>query len=259
MTAGIRQEEVRVLLIILHQPILIFAQPQEICLFLGVHHIAAAVGAFAVFQLRGGEERFARHAVFAAVFALVNIALIVQLFENCLHRRLMVSVGGADKAVVGHIQAIPYLFDLGRDLIHILFGADALFFGDLFDLLSVFIRSGQKIYIKPHHAFVPRDHIGQHHIVGVANVRLAGCIRNGGGQIKLFFFHAESSSLIVIYILYCNRFGQNCNRFLQEAGFGVDKAAKHGILIYINIRERCGALAPLLFFGKREREREEDL
>ena len=102
-------------------------------------------------------------------------------------------VGGADEAVVSDVQAVPHLFNLCGDAVDILLGADALRARDFLDFLAMFIRSRQEIYVIPHHAFVARDHVGENHVVGVSDMRLAGRVRNGGGDVKLWFVHAGPS------------------------------------------------------------------
>ena len=78
----------------------ILGKTEEIGLLLGVMHIAAAVGAFAVYELALRPEALAGGAVHTLVRALVYIAVVVHLPENALDGLDMVIVGGADEAVV---------------------------------------------------------------------------------------------------------------------------------------------------------------
>ena len=188
VAAGLGAEEIGVVVIILPQAVLIFGQPQEIRLLLGVDDIAPAVGAFAVDKLRGGEKRFAGDAVFAVIFSLVDIALVIQLFEDGGDRRHMIRVGRADKAVIGDVERIPHLLDGGGDLVHILLRRDAALGGILLDLLPVLVRAGEEMHVKALHPLIAGDRVRQHDIVGVADMRLAGGIGDGGRDIK-FRFH----------------------------------------------------------------------
>ena len=143
--------------------------------------------------------------------ALVDVPLLVQLFENDLNRLFVVRIGGADEPVVGGVHPVPYRADLGRYAIHIFLGADPLGLSIFLDLLPMLVRAGEKIHVEPHHSFVPRNHIRQNHIVGVADVGLAGGIGDGGGNVKLGFVHDGASlhtrprptarRLVYLYIL----------------------------------------------------------
>ena len=132
-------------LVVFDQPILIFAEPEKVGFLLGIDDIAAAVGAFAVVKLRRREEGFALYTVLALVLAFIDVPLFVQLFEDFFYGGLMVGVGGADKAVVGDIETIPYRLDLGGDPIDPLLGRNAVFSGDLLDLDAVLIRAGEEV------------------------------------------------------------------------------------------------------------------
>ena len=83
--AALRLDELGVLLDVLHQTVGVLAHAEEVSLLLGIHARAAAVRAAAVLQLALGPEGLTRLAVFTLVRTLVNIALIIQLFEDLLH------------------------------------------------------------------------------------------------------------------------------------------------------------------------------
>ena len=75
----------------LDQTVCIFAHFEEICLLLRRLYLTSAVRAFAVHQLRLRPEGLARRTVQSLVRALVNIPLIIQLFENLLYLLLMIT------------------------------------------------------------------------------------------------------------------------------------------------------------------------
>ena len=160
------------LLDVLHQAVGVLAHAEEVCFLLGVYARTAAVRAAAVLQLALGPEGLARLAVFTLVRALVNIALIVQLFEDLLHLFLVHRVGGADEFVVGGVHQIPDGLNLTGNLVNVLLRRDAGCLGLLLNLLTMLVRAGLEVNVIAGHALVARDGIGQHDLVGVADVRL---------------------------------------------------------------------------------------
>ena len=75
-----------------------------------------------------GPEGLTRLAVFALVRALVNIALIIQLFEDLLHLSLVHRVGGADELVIGGVHQIPDALDLTGYVINEFLRCNTCFF-----------------------------------------------------------------------------------------------------------------------------------
>ena len=67
-------------------------------------YLSAAVGAFAVHQLGFGEKGFTGGTVHTLIVALVDIALIIELFEYFLNLGFVIRIGGADEFVVGGVQ-----------------------------------------------------------------------------------------------------------------------------------------------------------
>ena len=74
--------------------------------------------------------------------SLVNIALVIKLFENFLYYLFVVFIGRADKLIVIGVEAVPHFFYLRGNLIHILLRAYALSLGVFFNLLTVLVRAG---------------------------------------------------------------------------------------------------------------------
>ena len=170
--AALRLDELGVLLDMLHQAVGVLAHAEEVCFLLGVYARAAAVRAAAVLQLALGPEGLTRLAVFALVRTLVNIALIIQLFEDLLHLFLVHRVGGADELVIGGVHQIPDGLNLTGNLVNVLLRRDAGCLGLLLNLLTMLVRAGLEINVVTGHALVACDSVGQHDLVGVADVRL---------------------------------------------------------------------------------------
>ena len=73
---------------------------------------------------------------------LVNVTLIVKLFENFLYYLFVILIGRAYKFIVIGVKAVPHFFYLRGNLIHILLRAYALCLGVFFNLLTVLVRAG---------------------------------------------------------------------------------------------------------------------
>jgi len=57
----------------------------------------------------------------------------------------MIGIGRTDKPVIGDLELVPKLFERGRDLIGKGLCRFVRFDRRLFDLLAMFVRTGQKI------------------------------------------------------------------------------------------------------------------
>ena len=222
---AVRLNEVRVVLIQLEQPVRVFGKPEEIGLFLRPFHLASAVGAFSVLELGFSPEGFAGGTVPSLVFALIDFALVIQRAEDFLHRLFVVSVGGADEAVVADVQELPEPLESRDDPVHILLGGDALLFRIDLDFLAMLIRPGQKHHVITLKALVARDRVARHRAVAVADVRLPRRVIDGGGDIECLFVHAIIP-LIKLTDSSSKRFSQNAeDRFCSspaESGGGTE-------------------------------------
>ena len=179
--------KLRMLLDVLHQAILIFAHFEEVSFFFGLFNFAATVGAFAVHQLALGEEGFAGYTVPALVVTFVNVALLVQLFEDLLYGLLMVGIGGSNELVIAGVHQIPNVFDLAGYFVNVLLGSYAVFLSVQLDLLAVFVGTGHEEYIVALQTTIAGNGVGQYNLIGVADMGFTGGVGNGRGQIILSF------------------------------------------------------------------------
>ena len=160
---------------------------------------SAAVGAFTVHKLGFCPEALAGSAVFALVFAFVDIPLVIKLFEDLLNGRYMIIVSRADISVIADVHILPKAFELFNDLIDIFFRADACFVCFLFDLLTVFIRTRQKHDVIALHSLISCDRVAGCGGVAVTDVRIARRVVDGGGDIVFFsvmLLHSFSSCVL---------------------------------------------------------------
>ena len=179
-------DEIGMLVDVVDQARGVLAHLEEVRFFLRRLHLATAVGALAVHKLRRCEKRLARDAVQTFVAALVNVALVVHIFEDLLYGADVIVVGRADKAIVGRADKIPKALDLARDAVDIFLGRNARGLRLFFDLLTVFVRAGLQIYVITFVALPARDAVGKNRFIGVADVRFAGRIRDRRSHIILF-------------------------------------------------------------------------
>ena len=167
----------------------VFGQAEEIGLLRRVVHLTAAVGALAVHQLALRPEAFAGRAVFALVFALIDIAVFIHLPEDLLNGLHMIIVRGADEAVVGDIHELPQIENAlrpGDDVVDELLRRDACGLRLVLDFLAVLVRAGQEHDVAALQALVPRHGVGRDGAVGVADVELIRRIIDRRGDIKRF-------------------------------------------------------------------------
>ena len=170
-------------------PVGILGQTEEVGLLLRVLHIPTAVGAFAVHQLALRPKAFAGLAVFAHIFPLVNIALIVHGFKDLLNGGNMIAVGGADEPVVGNVHQLPQvqnaLLPL-HDPVHILLGGDARLFGLVLDFLSMLVSAGEEHNVIAPEPLIPGHGVGGYGTIGVPDMELIGRVIDRGRNIKFF-------------------------------------------------------------------------
>ena len=153
----------------------IFGKTEEIRFLRRVVDLAAAVGAFAVLQLTLGPEALAGGAVFALVFALIDIAVFIHLAEDLLNGLHMIIVRRADKAVVGDVHELPQIENAlrpGDNIVDELLRRDARGPGLVLNFLAMLVRAGQEHDVVALQALVARHGVGRNGAVGVADVQL---------------------------------------------------------------------------------------
>ena len=107
----------------------------------------------------------------------------------------MLLIGGADEFVIGGVHQIPDVTDHGSDLVHVCLRAHACCDCLLLDLLSVLICARHKADIIALFSLETRDRVRQYDLVGVADMRLAGCIGDRCRDIIWFLFGCFSHKL----------------------------------------------------------------
>jgi len=90
--------------------------------------------------------------------------------------------GGGGPAVVADVEFLPQRDELCGEVIDKLLRGDALLFGRLLDFLAVLIDAGEVENVLPFQPVVAGEDIGEHFLVGVADVRGAVGVVDGGGD-----------------------------------------------------------------------------
>ena len=168
----------------------VFGEAEEIGFLRRVVDFAAAVGAFAVLELALGPEALTGGAVFALVFALIDIAVLIHLAEDLLDGLHMIIVRRADEAVVGDVHQLPEVQDALRardDVVDELLRGDARGLGLVFDLLAVLVGAGQEHHVVALQPLIAGHGVGRHGAVGMADVQLRRGIVDRRGDIKCLF------------------------------------------------------------------------
>ena len=181
-----RLNELRMLVDISNQAICVLAHLEEVCLFLCRLYLASTVRALAVYKLRRSPERLTRSTVHALVVALVNITLIIELLKNLLYLLLVILIRCADKFVIGGVHQIPDCLDLSCHLVYELLWRNAFCFRFQLDFLTVLVRTGLEPYIVALSPLITGNAVRQHNLVGIADMRLTGCVGDGSCDIIWF-------------------------------------------------------------------------
>ena len=148
------------------------------------------LGAEAVFQFLFGIEAFAAVAVVAAVFAEVDVALVVETLQKHLHGLHVVGIGGADEAVVFNAELGPQIAEHAGNVVHKGLRRHACGRGGLDYLVPVLVGSGLHAGVFAEHAVESLERVGHNGGVRVAQMRACVDIVNGGCDV--IAFHGNS-------------------------------------------------------------------
>ncbi len=184
----------------LDEPVCVFTHSEEIGFFLRRLYFPAAVRTFTVHQLGFGKEGFAGRTVHSLVISLVNVALVVHVFEHLLYLGLMVLVRGPDEFVIGRVHQVPDLTDLPCHVIYKFLRGNAGFRRFQFNLLSMLIRSGLEKHIISLKSFVAGNAVRQYDLIGIADVGFSGCISDGSGHVIFFSVHLFTSFFLILCV-----------------------------------------------------------
>jgi len=177
-------DEVGVVVDVPDEPLLVLAHPEEVVALLAKLGDRLVVGALAVDELRLGVEAFAAHAVVAAVLAEVDVASVVDLPENVLHRSDVVGVGRPDEVVVGDGQLGPEGPELAADSVGEGLGRLVVLPGRLGDLVAVLVGARHEEDVVARHAVKAGHDVAHDGRVGMPDVGRGVDIVDGRRDVK---------------------------------------------------------------------------
>ena len=119
-----------------------------------------------------GVVLLAGDAVFAAVGAEFDVAGVVAALQQFEHSGFMARFGRADEVVVGDVQPVPGVSELGCDRIGERLRIEPGGIGGLLDFLTMFVRSGQELDVVTHQSVPTCQCITDDRRVGVPQVGL---------------------------------------------------------------------------------------
>ena len=107
----------------------------------------------------------------AGLFVFVDLALVEEPLQNSLNDFLVPVAGRLRPLIVFHLKFLRQIKKFLRNAFDEFSWTNAGFRSGFLHLLSVLIDAGQKKYIFAFEPMIPRNHVGQHHLVGVPDMR----------------------------------------------------------------------------------------
>jgi hypothetical protein len=144
---------------------------EEVVLLLYVLGRDPVLRALAVDELGFRVEGLAAAAVETCVDAIVDLPRVVNPLQELLHQPLVALVGRADEEVVGDVDPLGHLEELGRVAVDELLRLQAGLLRHARDVRPVLVRAGQEERLLSALAVVAREDVRGDRRVGMAHVR----------------------------------------------------------------------------------------
>ena len=157
---------------VLLEPGQVLGHAEEVILLADKFRLGQMLGAQAVFQLFFGIEALTAVAVMPAKLAKIDVPRVIHLLQEGLHGTDVLRVGGAHKAVVGHIKLGPQGAEAGADGVHKFLGRLAFLFRSLNNFVAVFVRAGEEHGILADELVVAGHGVGNHSGIGMPQMGL---------------------------------------------------------------------------------------
>ena len=184
----LRQHEGRIVLVKVDQLLLVSGEAEEIALLLHPLDRRAGLGGdpdlvLVEMRLVLGVVSLVADRVPAGIFREIDVAVLLHPLPDRPGRTMMTLLGGADEIVVRAIHLRDHRLEAWHVAVEQLLRGHPLFRGGLLDFLAVLVGAGQEehvVTVEPHEA---GDRVGRDHFIGVADVRGAVGVGNGGGDV----------------------------------------------------------------------------
>ena len=118
--------------------------------------------------------------------ALIDIALIIELFENLLNSRDVPLIRGADKIIMADVHQLPELADSLNDAVHIFLGFHTGVFRHALDFLAMLVCSCQEHDIVAGLSFETRKRVRRNGGIGMPDMQLVARVVDGRRDVVLF-------------------------------------------------------------------------
>ena len=188
VAARVRSDEIGLAFVQRQQPVLIGGQFEEVALLLdpldrralrSASHLVFADDGFVL-----GVIGFIAHRIPAGIDVDVDIAILLHPVPDRLNRTMMRRFRGADETVERDVEALVHLLEpqrvAGRDF----HGRQVFSFGGLDHLQAVLVGAGEEKHVLAVEPRKARQRIGRDRLIGVADMRQAVRIGDGGGDVE---------------------------------------------------------------------------
>ncbi|MGY4454086.1 hypothetical protein ACVWZR_008746 [Bradyrhizobium sp. i1.3.1] len=186
--ARVRANEFRMIFVELQKLVLIGRQAEEIALLLdpfdwrALRSEAHAVVVQARLVL--GVIRLVAHRVPAGIAVGVDVAVRFHAPPDLLAGAMVLLFGGADEAVERHVQTLVHLLEAASIAGRERGRGQALVLRGLDHLLTVLVGAGQEEHVLAVEPRKARQHVGRDRLIGVADMRAAVGIGDGGRDVE---------------------------------------------------------------------------
>ena len=177
-------DEIGIVFQMLDQLLLVFFKRKEIILLGDLGHFSKHFRPLALDFIFFLYKLFRTLAVKSSVFPEVYFAFVFQFLQKISHHLFVFFIRGANVVVVGNFKILAQRVIAHRHLVTELLRINALFHCGHLHLLPMFIQSGQEVNLVASGSAIARDHVGQHLLVGVPDMRGAVGVINCGSEIK---------------------------------------------------------------------------
>ena len=185
----VRTDKIGMILIMFQQGLLKLRKAEEIAFLLHPFHRRAlrasahAIGADSGFGF--GIIGLVAHRIPTGIGGQIDIARLLHPLPDRLTRQPVPLLGGADEVIIGGVEGLRHVFEVGGIAVGQRAHLDALFLGRLQHFLAVLVGAGQKKHIKTIQPLETGNRVRCNQLIGMADMGRTIGIGNGRGQIEL--------------------------------------------------------------------------
>ena len=106
---------------VINQPVLVFAHPEEIILFLNIFRFFQMLRTFAINQFFSRVKPLASDAIITAVFMFVDFTFVPKILKNILDGFFVIIIGSTNKEIIGDFKLFPGFLKMNHHTIAVIF------------------------------------------------------------------------------------------------------------------------------------------